>query len=312
MEQTDRTAIRNLIFGTAIGIILSRFAIGSILMTVPVLLVCPGIRNTAYKVLSFAAMLAGVLVWTLIQQRTLIGTEYWPFIILSLYTPVSMIIGSAVWTVGGSYSRSSMRKFFWAAIPVFVMGLALAFYFASEKSSLVRYELANGIIAIFPTDYLSVDFSSMVMNVVNTMALFFAPAVVLGLALPIVIADVNVNRFDEDWQYDFANMKLPDPYVWVFFASWAVALVSNWVEAVPTWILILGWNVALTMTVLYMVVGVSILVAFARRRTAAITAGRIVFTVVLLCIIPVLNVIMYIGLPLLGVLETWIAFRSDN
>ena len=312
MEQTDRTAIRNLIFGTAIGIILSRFAIGSILMTVPVLLVCPGIRNTAYKVLSFAAMLAGVLVWTLIQQRTLIGTEYWPFIILSLYTPVSMIIGSAVWTVGGSYSRSSMRKFFWAAIPVFVMGLALAFYFASEKSSLVRYELANGIIAMFPTDYLSVDFSSMVMNVVNTMALFFAPAVVLGLALPIVIADVNVNRFDEDWQYDFANMKLPDPYVWVFFASWAVALVSNWVEAVPTWILVLGWNVALTMTVLYMVVGVSILVAFARRRTAAITAGRIVFTVVLLCIIPVLNVIMYIGLPLLGVLETWIAFRSDN
>lgn len=312
MEQTDRTAIRNLIFGTAIGIILSRFAIGSILMTVPVLLVCPGIRNTAYKVLSFAAMLAGVLVWTLIQQRTLIGTEYWPFIILSLYTPVSMIIGSAVWTVGGSYSRSSMRKFFWAAIPVFVMGLALAFYFASEKSSLVRYELANGIIAIFPTDYLSVDFSSMVMNVVNTMALFFAPAVVLGLALPIVIADVNVNRFDEDWQYDFANMKLPDPYVWVFFASWAVALVSNWVEAVPTWILVLGWNVALTMTVLYMVVGVSILVAFARRRTAAITAGRIVFTVVLLCIIPVLNVIMYIGLPLLGVLETWIAFRSEN
>ena len=312
MEQTDRTAIRNLIFGTAIGIILSRFAIGSILMTVPVLLVCPGIRNTAYKVLSFATMLAGVLIWTLIQQRTLIGTEYWPFIILSLYTPVSMIIGSAVWTVGGSYSRSSMRKFFWAAIPVFVMGLALAFYFASEKSSLVRYELANGIIAIFPTDYLSVDFSSMVMNVVNTMALFFAPAVVLGLALPIVIADVNVNRFDEDWQYDFANMKLPDPYVWVFFASWAVALVSNWVEAVPTWILVLGWNVALTMTVLYMVVGVSILVAFARRRTAAITAGRIVFTVVLLCIIPVLNVIMYIGLPLLGVLETWIAFRSDN
>ena len=57
MEQTDRTAFRNLILGTAIGIILSRFAIGSILMTVPVLLVCPGIRNTAYKVLSFAAML---------------------------------------------------------------------------------------------------------------------------------------------------------------------------------------------------------------------------------------------------------------
>ena len=127
-----------------------------------------------------------------------------------------------------------------------------------------------------------------------------------------MIADVNVNRFDEDWQYDFANMKLPDQYVWVFFASWVVALVSNWVDAIPVWILVIAWNLALTMTVLYLVVGVSILVAFARRRTAAITAGRIVFMVVLLCLIPVVNVIVLIGLPVLAVLETWIAFRSDN
>ena len=308
MEQTDRTAIRNLILGTAIGIILSRFTIGSILMTVPVLLVCPGIRNTAYKVLSFAAMLAGVVIWTVLTWRA----ESWQIVLFNLYFPVGMIIGSAVWAVGAKYSSSSMRKFFWAAIPVFIMGLGMGFFFASDLSSDVKEYLTGLVYYLFQFESLNIDMSSVVITVVDMMALFFAPAAVLGLALPIVIADVNVNRFDEDWQYDFANMKLPDPYVWVFFASWAVALVSNWVEAVPTWILILGWNVALTMTVLYMVVGVSILVAFARRRTAAITAGRIVFTVVLLCIIPVLNVIMYIGLPLLGVLETWIAFRSDN
>ena len=308
MEQTDRTAIRNLILGTAIGIILSRFTIGSILMTVPVLLVCPGIRNTAYKVLSFAAMLAGVVIWTVLTWRA----ESWQIVLFNLYFPVGMIIGSAVWAVGAKYSSSSMRKFFWAAIPVFIMGLGMGFFFASDLSSDVKEYLTGLVYYLFQFESLNIDMSSVVITVVDMMALFFAPAAVLGLALPIVIADVNVNRFDEDWQYDFANMKLPDPYVWVFFASWAVALVSNWVKGVPTWILVLAWNVALTMTVLYMVVGVSILVAFARRRTAAITAGRIVFTVVLLCIIPVLNVIMYIGLPLLGVLETWIAFRSDN
>lgn len=312
MEQTDRTAIRNLVLGTLIGVILSRFTIGQLVMTVPVLLVCPKIRNTGIKALSFAAMLLGVAVWTLVQQRTLIGTEYWPFILVTLYMPVSTIIGSAVWTFSGDYSRSSMRKFFWASIPVFVIGLAMAFYFASESSVLVRTELANGILSMFQTDYLSIDFTSMIQAAVNMMALFFAPVSVLTLALPIVIADVNVNRFDEDWQYDFANMKLPDSYVWVFFASWAVALVSNWVKAIPLWVLVLSWNLALTMTVLYLVVGVSILVAFARRRTAAITAGRIVFTVVLLCFIPIVNAIVMIGLPILGVLETWIAFRSEN
>ena len=312
MEQTDRTAIRNLIFATLLGVILSRFAIGSLVMTVPLLLVCPKIRNTGIKVLSYAAMLLGVGIWTVIQLRTLIGTEYWPVMIVSLYMPASTIIGCAVWSVGGDYSRSSMRKFFWACIPVFVIGMAMAFYFASDSSSAIRTELANEIISMFPEDYLSIDFGSMVQTVVNMMVLFFAPVSVLTLALPIVIADVNVNRFNEDWQYDFANMKLPDPYVWVLFVSWAIALASNWIEAIPVWVLVISWNLALTMTVMYMVVGVSILVAFARRRTAAITAGRIVFIVVLLCCMPILNVILILGLSILGVLETWIAFRSEN
>ena len=310
MEQNDRTAIRNLILATLLCVILSRFSIGSLVMTVPVLLVCPRIRRTDVKVLSYAAMLLGVIIWTVIQQRILIGTEYWPTIPVSLYLPVSTIIGCTVWTLGSSYSRSSMRKFFWAAIPVFVMAVAL--YFASEKSLPVRNALADGILMMFPADSLSINLSSVIRTVVDMMALFFAPMGVLMLALPIVIADVNVNRFDEDWQYDFANMKLPDHYVWIFFASWAAALVCNLVKAIPLWAMAVCWNLALTMTVLYMVVGVSILVAFARRRTAAITAGRIVFTVVLLCFLPIVNAVVLVGLPLLGVLETWIAFRSDN
>ena len=312
MEQTDRAASRFLIFATVIGVILSRFAIGSIVMTVPLLLVCPKVRNTGLKVLSFAVMLLGTVIWTIIQNRALLGTEYWPIILLGLFTPVLNIIGSAVWTVGGNYSRSSMRKFFWASIPVFVLGLAMAFYFASAGSAQVRAAITSTILSMFPEGSLSVDITSVVQMAMNVAALFFAPSSVLALALPIVIADVNVNRFDEQWQYDFANMKLPDAYVWVFFASWIVALVSNWVEAIPLWIYVLSWNLALTMTVLYLVVGVSILVAFARRRTAAVTAGRIVFLVVVLCLIPVVNAILFIGLPLLGVLETWISFRSEN
>ena len=312
MEQTDRAASRFLIFATVIGVILSRFAIGSIVMTVPLLLVCPKVRNTGLKVLSFAVMLLGTATWTIIQNRTLLGTEYWPIILLGLFTPVLNIIGSAVWTVGGNYSRSSMRKFFWASIPVFVLGLAMAFYFASAGSAQVRAAITSTILSMFPEEYLSVDITSVVQMAMNVAALFFAPSSVLALTLPIVIADVNVNRFNEEWQYDFANMKLPDSYVWVFFASWIVALVSNWVEAIPLWIYVLSWNLALTMTVLYLVVGVSILVAFARRRTAAVTAGRIVFLVVVLCLIPVVNAILFIGLPLLGVLETWISFRSEN
>ena len=309
MEQTDRAAIRNLVLGVILGIVLSRLTIGSIFMTVPILLACPSVRKASARLLAFAAIALGVVVWTLIEFREILGTEYLPMVFVSLYVPIAVTAGSAVWTVGSGYSRSSMRKFFWACIPVFVMGAALSVYFASEKSAPVRAVLVESYLSVFPTDSLSMDISSVVQAVVNSMMLFFAPMGLMLLAVPVVISDINLNRYDEDWQYDFANMKLPDAYVWVLFASWALALLTNFVTAIPLWIMALMWNLALSLSVLYFVVGVSILVAFARRRTAALTAGRIVLMVALACIIPVVNMIVLFGLVLLGVLETWIRFR---
>ena len=145
--------------------------------------------------------------------------------------------------------------------------------------------------------------------VIDLMMLFFAPLGIVLLALPVVTADINVNRYDEQWQYDFANMKLPDPYVWVFFASWAASLLCYLVKSVPMWAVAVCWNVALTVSVLYGIVGLSIVVAFARRRTAALTVGRIVILLILVCFIPFLNLVVIAGLILLGVLETWFRFR---
>ena len=309
MEQTDRGLTGYLVLSVFLGIVLSRLSLGSVVMTIPLLLVCPRLKRISVKVASFAAILAGTVVWTVVQNRLILGTEYWPALLVSLFLPVCFTVGSAVWAIGADYSSSSMRKFFWASIPVFCMGLALGFYFASGKSQQVRELLAANVMYYFPSDMLSVDIGPMVKRVIDSMGLVFAPVGVLLLAVPVVMSDVNLHRFDEEWQYDFANMKLPDSYVWVFFGSWGLALVCKLVKGMPSWAMVLAWNLALTMTVLYFIVGVSILVAFARRRTAAITAGRIVFTVALVCFIPFLNLVAAVGLPILGILETWIKFR---
>lgn len=309
MEQSDWVDVRNLLLCALLGIVLSRLSIGSVLMTIPILTLCPRVKKTSYKVGAFALLLAGVIIWTFVQGRAAFGTELWPLLLVNLYLPVVLTVGSLVWVLGSDYSSSSMRKFFWAAVPVFFMGLALSLYFASSASKTIRDALIESIMYLFPSDLLSVDLTPMVTAVVNAMMLVFAPCGVLLLAVPVVISDLNVNRYDEEWQYDFANMKLPDTYVWVFFASWAAALLCNWVNGVPTWALALSWNIALSVSVLYFIVGVSILVAFARRRTAAISAGKIVFMVVLACFIPYLNLGVAVALPILGVLETWIRFR---
>lgn len=311
MEQTDKLVIRNLILCTALGVILSRFSIGSVLMTVPALLVCYRVRQNSIKIASFSVMLLGVGVWTLIGNRMLLGTEYAPLILFSMYLPFILIVGSAVWAVSSSYSKSSMRKFFWACIPVFIAGLAFSLYFASDASKTVRDAMVQTVLLFFPEEMLSSEMTSAVRMIVDgdVMRLIFAPAGILLLAIPIVISDVNLHKFDEEWQYDFANMKLPDGYVWVFFVSWIAALVCRVVKSVPVMVHTIAWSVALSMTVLYFVVGVSILMAFMRKRTAVMTAGKVVFMVAFACFIPGINFAVFLILPLLGVLETWVKLR---
>ncbi len=310
MEQADRRAILNLVLGTVLGVILSRFTFGSIFMTVPILLACRAVRQKGAKLASFALMLVAVLALTIIQNRVILPTEYWPVLLVGLYLPVGSILGAAVWTFSAERSGSLMRRFFWACIPVFVLGLLLSIYFALDASLVVRTAMVESVVSYFPSDALGVDITSLAQVIVNSMMLVFTPIGMVFLALPIVISDINLNRYDEQWQYDFANMKLPDPYIWVFFASWALALISNFVTAMPAWMVAISWNCALSLTCLYFVVGVSIVMAFARKRTAAVTAGRIVLLVVLLCILPMLNMITFAGLSILGILETWIRFRG--
>lgn len=308
MEQTDRTVLRNVILGTVLAVILSRFTIASLFMTLPILMACSRIRETSKAMAPFGVLLLVLVGWTLVENRVILGTELQPVLLVGLYPPVAATIGSAVWLATRDRSGSLLRRFFWACIPVFVLGLALSVYFASDASAVVRTALTESVLYFFPAESLGVDLSAIAKASVDMLMLFYAPLGIVVLGIPVLISELSLHKFDERWQFDFANMKFPDSYVWVFFASWALALLFNLVS-VPSWMLAVAWNTALAMGILYAVVGVSILVAFARRRTAAISAGRIVFTLILFCFLPLLNVVVLIGLPILGVLETWFNFR---
>ena len=87
VEREDRAAIRNLILAVVLGVILSGFTLGNLLMTVPILMVCPKIKRTSVKMSAFAAVLLGAAVWTVIQNRSLLGTEYWPVLFVGVYMP---------------------------------------------------------------------------------------------------------------------------------------------------------------------------------------------------------------------------------
>ncbi len=107
----------------------------------------------------------------------------------------------------------------------------------------------------------------------------------------------------------FASFRLPDALVWWFLVSWAGVFLG--MVADLGFARIVLWNSALTATILYGCQGMGILKTWTGRMSRG---SRMVFTFcIVFCIfIPGINVLLAAGIPLLGVTELWIQYRSKE
>ena len=310
MQQgTEKSVWKELVLVTIVGILFSRFSLGSVLMTIPLLLVVPRVKKLWQALLAFVVVLVGTVLWVVIDSKDLITAGYGGILLISLFLPVCTITGTAAWMISSRKSRAGLRKFFHSIIPVVVLGLALAIWFSTDYAASTKEILKNTLLYAFPEDSLGVNIESIVDVALSFLNIAFVPMGMVVVAIPVLISELIMYRYDEAWQYDFACMKLPDPFVWVFFGFWVLALASSLVTAIPMVAYCIAWNVALAVSVLYAVQGLSILVARFRRTTAFMSVGKVVTFVIILCFIPGLNLICIVGLPILGLLETWFRFR---
>ena len=310
MQQgTNKSVWKELVLVTVVGILFSRFSLGSVLMTIPLLVVVPNVKKLWQALLAFAVMLVGTVTWTVIDNLEVIKAGYGSVLAITLFLPVCTICGATAWAIVSRKSRAGLRKFFYACAPAVVLGLALAVWFSTDYAASTKEILKGSLLYAFPEDTLGVNIESIVDLMMSFLNVSFVPMGMAVVAIPVLISDLIMYRYDEAWQYDFACMKLPDPFIWAFFGFWALALASSLVSSIPMLVYCISWNVAFAITVLYAVQGLSILVALFRRRTAFMSVGRVVGFALLLCLIPGLNLIGLVGLPVLGLLETWLRFR---
>ncbi len=310
MEQGYKKSVwKELVFVTVVGILFSRFSIGSVIMTVPLLMVTPKVKKLWQALLAFAVVLVGTVVWSVIDFKDVIHAGYGSVLVVSLFLPICTVIGSATWTAVSRKSRAGLRKFFLTCIPVVVMSLALSIWFSSDNATATKEILKQSMLAIFSVESLGYNFESVIDLAMSFLSISFLPMGMMIVGVPVLISELMMYRYDEAWQYDFAFMKLPDPFIWGFFGFWVLALTSSLVSTIPMAIYCVAWNVALGVSVLYAIQGLSILVARFRRTSAYFSVGKIVGLVLLLCLLPGINLVCLVGLPVLGVLETWFRFR---
>jgi uncharacterized protein YybS (DUF2232 family) len=101
------------------------------------------------------------------------------------------------------------------------------------------------------------------------------------------------------------NVHLNEKLIWGFLLGWFGVLLS--LLRPLGWVSIVFWNIALLSTVLYGMQGIDILRYYIKK----VERLRIVIlvTILLFVFIPGLNILMMVGVPLLGVSEIWIQYR---
>ena len=310
MQQGYKQSVwKELILVTVVGILFSRFSLGSVIMTIPLLMIAPRVKDLWQALLSFAVVLVGTVLWSVLDYKNVIEAGYGSVLAVSLFLPVCTVLGAATWTAVSRKSRAGMRKFFLTCIPIVVLGLALALWFSSDNATSTRELLKQSMLAIFSEESLGYSFETVVDLALSFLTISFLPMGMLIVGIPVLISELIMYRYDEAWQYDFAFMKLPDPFIWGFFGFWVLALTSSLVSAIPVAVYCVAWNVALALTVLFAIQGLSIIVARFRRTSAYFSVGKVVGLLLILCLLPGVNLICIVGLPVLGVLETWFRFR---
>ncbi len=106
------------------------------------------------------------------------------------------------------------------------------------------------------------------------------------------------------------SFRVPAGLLWPFLAAWAATLVTRVLETGA--FEALAWNASLPLSVLYGFQGLSLLGRLAARWIPRPLRFAAAFTFVVLAVSPATGLAVAIALPVLGLSETWIPYRTTK
>jgi len=231
---------------------------------------------------------------------------------VSLFIPVSLILGAAVWV--NSEKKGAARRLMFSMAPSITMFFAIGLFFVLNPS------MGNEVLSSFKAAYsplfsellgLSLDMTDVIFSVMVELTLSLALCFVLiNFAVVVFLYEAASNRYNEEFDRKVSLFHLPENLVFAFLACWALVLVKRFVSFPLPFSLIVN-NACFVITAFYAFQGFAIAYFNIRKRKATLRATRffgVLFLFTLL--LPGVNIIICLALPLLGVAENWIRLRK--
>lgn len=312
MEHTEnKSFVKEVLLMFIASVLLSRLSIGIFVFTLPLLLIAPKIKKTSNAVLLTIASSVAVLAWNLVDYKEYLSSpQTFGVLGFGLFFPVCLAVVASVWIGLRDFSRLVLRKLVICSFPVILLSSGCAIWLSSSKGLEAYTYLQNYVIQLFPAVFgeqidlkmLSQVFMTVLLIAVSPMGLTFG-------SIPVLISEFLLNKQDKEWQDNFSNMSMPPVFFWFTMLGWILALSGTLFLEYPVWLTILVWNFALSCSLYYLLAGISIICAKIRKKIPEAKASKICLICMIACLLPGTNLIAVLGLPVLGLLETWISLR---
>ncbi len=304
---------RGIVFSIFFSFVLSRIPIGNFLFAIPLIIGTSRIAKLREVILSFVSVLVLTVVisaWEAFDANTDVFSV--GMFVFTIFFPVALGTASAIWCMTRFTDLGKKFRFFICGAVASVMAAAFRLVITQENvvSSNLKETLKSGYEVLFANGFgLSSD--AFIEMSIWLFKFVLVPMILVLSGFSIVIAESMVHKFDWAWQDSVGKWSIPNDFVWVFLISFFAAIIAT-VLHLPEIVNVVLWNLALVTALVYGIQGFAILVFRARKGNPYFMVNRLAGLVAFLALIPGFNLVVIIGLPLLGVLETWIVFRKPN
>ena len=234
--------------------------------------------------------------------------------LFELYIPLSLLAAGMTWLISEG-KRIGIRLLL-ALLPSILFFIILYVFLEQEPALLDSFLiLAEDVFEALLSPF--INFGAMdgtlVSFIIETILL-----VITSLIIPLVLCFVCATCFsfesvlhsrESDWEDRVARLELDGRAIWIFLALWVLVLLFRFIS-VPTIAVVALFNVTLSYTILYAVQGFSVLYYNMRKKGRKLKSYTLFLILLAIALfIPGINFIIVLGLPLIGVLETFIELR---
>ena len=304
---------------TAASILIFQISVVFFLLAIPLLIIH---QRYGFMYLSLAGFFVAlvIVIQTIIRGSGIEGSNLRHFLIVAeLVYPLSIIGG----VLGISWFRNrTLYSFITVSVAFAVICFPIVFYYSGNKE--IVNLLQNQIIFVsdmFRDSVTAADsFESSVLVkelqpdviIESTMKLVFRNfifAYFIMLSAGWFVADSIDRRWRKKQQFKLVNFIVPEVMIWPLIIVLAGVLIDVFIGL--SWIGHIMWNSTFIMIFIYGLHGIG-LIKYLLDKYKVPGSGRrlIAVSTFIVLLIPGVNLVVLIGVPVLGVSEIWIRYRT--